>query len=478
MFRSGAARGKGEGGRAFRFLTLPRRAMDANLARTEKEPMKRLLVGIEGLLLILALLLISHPTSASEWSTVALKARPLDITANADALWVCGADELIANSTDGGKIWNVQHLVTGGAVLLAIGAAGDRVLYAAGTGGSLLFTKDGGTTWTRMSVPASVVYAASFSDDQHGLIQTPHTIYRTSDGGASWQPVAIDLSGRDLTGFRWVRTLVALDPNHMIVVMSEGNASYYADKLLVTKDGGGTWKVLDIPSTGLSSVSAYDGEYWAAGGEVIEKDKPGGGYNVPLVMHSPDGEAWTHLVKWAPKEFSACNSQTCLFGDGSGVDFRATSPQKYWTFPSEKAVTAKWAVAHGSICSVGTELKCAAATPVAAIPADTGSPIPTRLAPPPLDAPAARGLQCISCDTERIIVTDDYQGVADVELKVRVGVNGLVENVEVVRATKPEIGDRMASQVRNWIFVPYEEGGAVHPVATTIKLRVQAVKSK
>ena len=440
--------------------------------------MQRLFATVEGLALILALLLIPRPASASEWGTVALQARPLDITANGDVLWLCGADELIANSTDGGKTWNVQHLVANGAVLLAIGAAGDQLLYAAGTGGSLLFTKDGGTSWTRMSVPASVIYAASFSDDQHGLIQTPHTIYRTSDGGVSWQPITIDLSAADLKGFRWARALVALDPNHMIIVMSDGNSRADAYKLLVSKDGGGNWRVLDIPSTGLSSIAAHDGEYWVAGFEVIEKDKRGGGYGVPLVMHSADGETWTHLVKWAPKEFSECNSQSCLFGDGSGVDFRAASPQKYWTFPSEKAVTAKWAVAHGSICSVGLELKCAAVTPVAAIPLDTGSPTPTPLAPPPLDASDAQGLQCISCGIEEIIVTNDYQGVADVELTIRVGVNGLVDEVEVVRATKPEIGDRIASQVRNWIFVPYEESGAVHPVATTVKLRVQAIKSK
>lgn len=440
--------------------------------------MKRVFARIEWPVLILALLLIPHPVSASEWSTVALQARPLDITANGDVFWVCGADELIANSRDGGKTWNVQHLVTGGALLLAIGAASDRVLYAAGTGGAMLFTKDGGTTWTRMSVPASVIYAASFSDEQHGLIRSTHTIYRTSDGGASWQPITIDLSAADLKGFRWARALVALDPNHMIVVMSDGNSRVDAYKLLMTKDGGGNWRVLDIPSTGLSSIAVHDGEYWVAGFEVIEKDKPGGGYGVPLVMHSADGETWTHLTKWAPKEFSECNSQSCLFGDGSGMDFPATSPQKYWTFPSEKAVTAKWAVAHGSICSVGTELKCAAAIPVAAIPSDTGSPTPTPLAPPPLDAPPAQGLECISCDIERIIVTDDYQGVADVELKIRVGVNGLVDDVQIVRATKPEIGDRIASQVRNWIFVPYEEGGAVHPALMSVKLSVQAIKSK
>jgi hypothetical protein len=421
---------------------------------------------------------ISQPASGSGWHTIGLGTRPLNITANGDVLWICGADELVANSTDGGNTWNTQHLAKGGALLLTMGVAGGQFVYAAGSGGALLVTKDGGTTWTRISVPASVVYAASFSDDQHGLIQTPHTIYQTSDGGTSWKPVQIDVSRGELKGFHYVRTLASLDADHMIVLLSQGNASYDEQKLLLTKDGGTSWKSIEIYSTGLGSLSTYNGEYWAAGKEVIEKDKPGGGYSTPLVIHSADGETWTHITKWAPKEFSQCNSQTCLFDNGAGVDFRASSPQNPWTFPAEKAVAQKWAVAHGGICSVGTELKCAALTPASAIPVKGGgSPIPTQLNPPPLDAPDAKGLQCIACDVERIIVTDDYQGVADVEVKIHIGQNGLVESAEVVSATKPEIGDRIASQVQNWIFVPYEQDGVVHPVVTNFKLRIQAIKS-
>lgn len=75
------------------------------------------------------------------------------------------------------------------------------------------------------------------------------------------------------------------------------------------------------------------------------------------------------------------------------------------------------------------------------------------------------------------MVRQDLRGVAEVEVKIQVAQDGLVDNVEVVHATRPEIGDRLASQVRNWIFVPYEKDGVVHPVTTTIKLRVQAIKS-
>lgn len=431
-----------------------------------------------GSVFVSLLLFVSQRASASDWRTVSLPARPLNIISSDNVLWACGADELIANSADGGKTWNVRHRVSGGALFLTIGGTAERFLYAAGTGGVLFFTKDGGTTWIRVTAPASVVYAASFSDDQHGLVQTPHAIYRTSDGGAAWSAVNIDFSAGDFKGFPYVRTLTALDGKHMIIVMSEGNADYYGGKLLITKDGGATWKPVDIPSTGVASLSTYGGEYWAAGVEVIEKNKPGGGYGVPVVLHSADGEAWTHIVKWAPVEFSACNAQTCLFGDGAGADFRAPSPRKYWTFPAEKAVTGKWAVADGGICSVGEELRCAAVTPAGAIPKDIGdSPIPTVLAPPPLNAPANQGLQCIACGVERIVVTQDFQGVAEVEMKVHVAENGLVDNVEVVHATRAEIGTRLASQVRNWIFIPYEKDGVVHPVGTTIKLRVQAIKS-
>ena len=444
-------------------------------------PMKLRFFGLDGLLVMVALLSIPPFTSASDWRTIALPARLFSITAKHDVMWVCGADELVADSTDSGKTWNVQHLVKGGAVFLTVGVVGERFAFAAGTGGALLFTKDAGKTWTRVIVPSQVVYKASFSDDQHGLIQTPHAIYWTSNGGATWNPVKINLASTELKGpppYSFVREVVALDANHMAIVMSQGNAAYYAYKLLLTEDGGATWKPVDISHTGLDSLTAYNNEYWAAGNEVIDRDNHGG-HAVPLVMHSANGEDWTHMTKWAPKEFSACNSQTCLFDNGAGADFRSSSPRSYWTFPSEKVVTAKWAVAGGGICSVGTELKCAAITETPAIPADkeNPSPIPVLLAPPPLDAPAVHGLQCIACDFERIMVTQDYRGVAEVELKVHVGQNGLVNDVEVVHATKSEIGDRIVAEARNWIFVPYEQDGVVHPVVTTFKLRVQVIKN-
>jgi Photosynthesis system II assembly factor YCF48 len=435
-------------------------------------------LGIKGLLVMFALCSIPPSASSSDWRTIDLPARPLNITARDGVIWVCGSYELVADSTDGGKTWTIQHLVKGGVPFLTIGVAGDFA-YAAGTGGVLAFTKDDGKTWTQVLAPSQVVYNASFSGDQHGLIQTRRAVYWTSNGGATWNPVEIDLTSADLKGFGFVRGLVALDTNHMAIVMSQGNAAYYAYKLLITEDGGTTWKTEEISNTGLDSLTVYRGEYWAAGDEVIDRENHGG-HAVPLVMHSADGVNWTHLIKWAPKEFSACNSQTCLFDNRAGVAFRSVIPQSYWTFPAGQSVTAKWAVADGSICSVGKELNCAPTAETSTIPGDIQNPstIPVLLAPPALNAPAVQGLQCIFCDFERIMVTREYHGIAQVELKLHIGPNGLVDDVEVTRATKPQIGRQLASEARDWIFVPYEQDGVAHPVVTTFKLKVQVIKSK
>src|SRR5580704_6491426 len=201
-------------------------------------------------------------SSASDWRTVELPARALGIAENNGALWVCGADELIATSVDGGNTWTVKHNAKNGSLLLTVGFSDEQFGYAAGTGGQVFFTSDGGKTWNSAKVPSQVVYEAAFSDEKHGIIHTPRDIYTTSDGGATWVPVKIDLVSEDLKGFSHVLSVVAPDANHMAIVLSQGNSSAYAYKLFLTKDGGTKWAVSEIPSTGLGKLSSHGGEYW------------------------------------------------------------------------------------------------------------------------------------------------------------------------------------------------------------------------
>jgi hypothetical protein len=436
-------------------------------------------VCLRQLLLAFGLLFNVAVSPASEWRVVELPSRALNIVEENGTLWVCGADELIAASADGGKTWTAKHSSQNGGLLLMVGFANEQFGYAAGTGGHILITRDGGNTWSPTKVPSDVVYEAAFSDEKHGIIHASRNIYTTSDGGATWVPVQIDLSAEDLKGFSNALAVVAPSANHMAVVLSEGNSSAYAYKFFLTEDGGTNWTVLDIPSTGLLRLVSHGGEYWFAGMEVIEKDKPGGGYGVPLVMHSADGAKWTHLPRWSKHEFSECTLQGCLYWDGAGVQLQPTSPLSFWTFAPEKVVTAKWAVAKDTICTVGTDLKCAAATTTQTMPAylDTSSPIAPPISAPPLNASPSQGIQCLYCDFERIMVTPDFQGSVDVQLKLHIGQNGLVERAEIVRATNSGVGERIAASARSWIFLPFEKDGVVRPADTEVKLRVQAINS-
>jgi hypothetical protein len=324
-----------------------------------------------------------------------------------------------------------------------------------------------------------VIYAAAFGDERHGLIHTPHAVYATADSGSNWKPISLNFSDRQ-GKYSYVLELAAADANHMMIVTSVGNAPYYPEKFVVTSDGGTTWKPTEVPSTNLVYVAAHDGEYWYAGGEVIEKDKPGGGYSVPLLMHSKDGENWTHVPRWSRQEFSSCSSQGCLYWDGAGFYFSASAPPSFWRFAAERAATANWAIAKDTICSVGDVLKCAPLLPSADIPSrePSSSRIPVRTTPPALDTPPSAGAQCLLCNFESVVVTDDFRGLAEVDLTLNIATNGLVTDVKVDRATRAEIGDKIAAAARNWIFIPYEKDGVVHPVLTHVKLKVQAINGK
>jgi hypothetical protein len=214
--------------------------------------------------------------------------------------------------------------------------------------------------------------------------------------------------------------------------------------------------------------------------EVIEKDKPGGGYGVSLLMHSADGETWTHVPRWSPKEFDVCNVQGCLYWDGAGVQFPPADPVNYWTFAPEKVITAKWAVSKDNICTVAATLKCTTLRTTNTMPpyVESSSAIHTRVFPPPLNAPVAQGLQCIFCESERFIVLPGMAGVVTGDLRLHIGANGLVEQVEVSHATNAAVGDRLAAMARDWIFVPYVVDGVTHPVNTNVTLRAIAVKNQ
>jgi photosystem II stability/assembly factor-like uncharacterized protein len=75
---------------------------------------------------------------------------------------------MILSSKDGGATWETKHQNPDGEVLLDISFVNEKVGHAAGTGGLLLSTDDGGQTWKSHVAPGAV-RAFSFADAVNGI---------------------------------------------------------------------------------------------------------------------------------------------------------------------------------------------------------------------------------------------------------------------------------------------------------------------
>ena len=103
-----------------------------------------------------------------------------------------------------------------------------RVL-AAGTGGALLFTDDGGVTWEFAAEPAlHDLKRVNFYDEKHGCAVAAHALYITTDGGDSWTIREVDAEYNDCE---------QIDRDRIVAVGSDDG-----DAILdMSTDGGATW---------------------------------------------------------------------------------------------------------------------------------------------------------------------------------------------------------------------------------------------
>ena len=99
------------------------------------------------------------------WTTVPLPATPLGVVANGKDLWAVGWDQMVAESSDGGRTWTIRHFQKHGELLFTLVFAGGGRAYAFGSVGHMLVSKDGGKRWAQKDwLPAPAVYASLSGD--------------------------------------------------------------------------------------------------------------------------------------------------------------------------------------------------------------------------------------------------------------------------------------------------------------------------
>ena len=161
----------------------------------------------------------------------------------------------IVRTTDGGYTWNIQCITNAMNSIHFIGDEGWLVGYD-GTNPTILHTTDTGLTWEELA-PPNVLYLnlqdVYFKDSLNGWIVGNLGVWRTIDGGNTWNSVPIDVTLGEAIAF-------SEDGQWGWITNSYGEMWY-------TQDAGESWEEYPyIDVNQLNEVVIADNYAWAFGG--------------------------------------------------------------------------------------------------------------------------------------------------------------------------------------------------------------------
>jgi photosystem II stability/assembly factor-like uncharacterized protein len=181
--------------------------------------------------------------------------------------------------------------------LRGISAVDERVVWASGSGGTIVRTRDGGTTWQQASIPeserldfrdidavsADVAFVLSIGNGESSRI------YKTSDGGKTW---TLQFTNADQNAF--FDAMAFWDAERGIAFSDSIDGQLV---ILRTENGGRTW--MRVAGGGLPPALENEGAFAASGTNVAVYGRDHvwvgtGAAAVARVLRSTDGgTTWT-----------------------------------------------------------------------------------------------------------------------------------------------------------------------------------------
>ncbi|OEK07175.1 WD40/YVTN/BNR-like repeat-containing protein [Roseivirga misakiensis] len=193
-------------------------------------------------------------------------------------------------------IW-VPQTTGSTASLRGVSAVSDQVAWASGSGGTVLKTIDGGTTWENVSIPDNEKIdfrdVEGFDENTAIVLSAglPALIYKTVDGGTTWERKYFS----DAEGTFYD----AMDFWNDQEGIAFGDAIDGRLLILKTSDGGETWN--ELPFT--QRPQAKDGQGgFAASGTCLRVNGDShvyiglGGEEASLFYSSDKGETWNKTI--------------------------------------------------------------------------------------------------------------------------------------------------------------------------------------
>ncbi|NQU68868.1 MAG: hypothetical protein HQ510_13075 [Candidatus Marinimicrobia bacterium] len=192
-------------------------------------------------------------------------------------LWICGHNGSLIKTSDGGDTWQtLLHGDTLDGIFISVAFVDENVGWLSNNNGSILKTMDGGITW-ELSKKHSSGGAWIFAFDDATQYHVKGKLFRTFDGGASWDSVSID---RPANYSSWGASFP--DKDHGFLPTENGTGGMIIEEypVLSTQNGGESWQespYLETGGYGLRCIWFIDGNTgWVGGSQNMFKTTDGG----------------------------------------------------------------------------------------------------------------------------------------------------------------------------------------------------------
>ena len=228
---------------------------------------------------------------------------------NDRVVWAAGRGGVVARTTDGGAHWTADSIPGASSLfLIAIRALDQRRAWALGTafsGGSaarIYRTDDGGRSWRLQyenTTPGVFFDGLAFWDANNGIafgdpLEGRFTLLVTRDGGAHWTPVSAERSPQAEEGeaaFAASGTAIALGGKREVWIGTGGGPRA---RVLYSADRGTSWRVMETPAVagpakGIFGLAFRDRRHGVAvGGDYQNREASGAN----LMLTADGGRTW------------------------------------------------------------------------------------------------------------------------------------------------------------------------------------------
>ncbi|HVB35474.1 MAG TPA: energy transducer TonB [Patescibacteria group bacterium] len=394
---------------------------------------------------------VSVTLSPRIWTTIPLPFQALWVGANNGNLWACGWDEGVAESSDGGKTWQVLHLHKNGRIFFSLTFQGSQI-FASATGGYILSSDDGGQHWKHWLAPLATPMQTALCGGAVIAAAPGILEFRPAGQHAKWSGLNVTVRSNAKNRFHpsFVEAACA-DRAHWGWIV-KGDGKTVPSRFYATADAGKHWKISAFPATwSFTSLVAQGGVYDLYGYKSAKGKSQQG-----LVLYSSDGVKWQSWPETPHAPLRHCAGAACEMETGM-VDLR-TSPPQFWQWPKNyPEPMASLASVGKVICATGSQMACALGTSTTEASLESGSKGSNASKAHPRKLVPGR---CLKCTSGVYPVGAKIQGCeGDVMYGFLIPPSGKPEDFVLIYAPCKELAVRGRGIIRRWRYAPTLLGG-------------------